>query len=63
MKVHSVRLSIVTHVEEVGGGLDVPRPDKSHWVRVRVHAYHNGFFDMQSFTRGRRVMGEKGRKG
>lgn len=29
-------------------GLDAPRPDKSHWVRVWLHAYHNGFLDMLS---------------
>lgn len=64
MKVCQVGLSIVTYVSDSrwwrkGGGLDVPRPDKSHWMRVRVHAYHNGFLEMQSFTRGREVMGEK----
>lgn len=42
-------------------GLDVPEQDKRHRVRVRVHANHNGFFDMSSFTRGREVMGGKKR--
>lgn len=46
-----------------GGSSDVSRRDKSLRVRARVHAHHNGFFDMWSFTRGQKVMGEKGRKG
>lgn len=43
----------------VGGGWMYRGP----WVRVRVRAYHNGFFDMSSFTRGQKVMGENRRKG
>lgn len=42
-----------------GGSSDVSRRDKSLRVRARVHAHHNGFFDMWSFTRGQKVMGEK----